>query len=275
MLTRIISGAIIFICILAMVIPGGYVLLGTTCIIAMIGFHELYHALSGTIDIKKPDSFEVVGLVGVAAWYASIHFFGIALESLCTIMAVLFLEMGLYVFRFPKFKCERAIESVFAFIYCPVLLSFIYLTRELPHGIWFVWLIFISSWISDTGAYFFGRALGKHKLAPVLSPKKSVEGAVAGVLSAALIGGIYGLVLKNMGFLTLPYQITMFAVIGGVGSILSQLGDLCASGFKRDRGVKDYGKLIPGHGGIMDRFDSVIVTSPIIFALTFYLFPLA
>ena len=97
-------------------------------------------------------------------------------------------------------------------------------------------------------------------MAPVLSPKKSVEGGIGGVVGAALLGAVYAAVFKQ--------QIVGYAIICGAGALISMVGDLAASAVKRDKGIKDYGKLIPGHGGILDRFDSVIFTAPIIYFLS-------
>ena len=129
-----------------------------------------------------------------------------------------------------------------------------------------VWLIFLCSWGCDTCAYCVGVLIGKHKMAPVLSPKKSIEGAVGGVLGAALLGAIYaaatGAYNPNPAHTPLIY-----AIICGVGALVSMVGDLAASAIKRQENIKDYGTLIPGHGGILDRFDSVIFTAPVIYAL--------
>jgi phosphatidate cytidylyltransferase len=169
--------------------------------------------------------------------------------------------MFVYVFGFPKFNANQVMNTYFSFVYCPVMLSFIFLTRQLENGIYLVWMIFISSWISDTCAYVVGVMIGKHKLAPVLSPKKSIEGSVGGILGAAIVGAIFGAYLDNA--LGLNDFNIILAIVGGVGSVISQVGDLAASAIKRNHDIKDYGKLIPGHGGIMDRFDSVIFTAPI------------
>ena len=119
---------------------------------------------------------------------------------------------------------------------------------------------FICSWGCDTCAYCVGMLIGKHKMAPVLSPKKSIEGAVGGVVGAALLGVAYAAVLHN--------DMIAYAIICAVGALISMVGDLAASAIKRNQGIKDYGKLIPGHGGILDRFDSVIFTAPIIYFLS-------
>ena len=108
---------------------------------------------------------------------------------------------------------------------------------------------------------------GKRKLAPVLSPKKSIEGAIGGALGAAILGAIYGAVVSSR--LVMGNAPVLFAIICAAGAVISQCGDLIASGIKRQHGIKDYGNLIPGHGGVLDRFDSVIFTAPLIYTLLF------
>ena len=111
--------------------------------------------------------------------------------------------------------------------------------------------------------------IGKHKMAPVLSPKKSVEGGIGGILGAALIGVLYALAINHWG--GAEVSVLTYAIIGAAGGAISQIGDLAASAIKRYHNIKDYGKLIPGHGGILDRFDSVIFTAPIIYYLAILL----
>lgn len=161
-------------------------------------------------------------------------------------------------------------SAFFCVAYAPVMLSFIYLVRELPYGVYTVWMIFISSWICDTCAYLTGICIGKHKLAPILSPKKSIEGAVGGIMGSAIVGALYGYFIVES--VVVEQSITwIFVVISAVGAVISQVGDLAASAIKRNQEIKDYGKLIPGHGGVMDRFDSVIFTAPMIYFLTLLL----
>ena len=186
------------------------------------------------------------------------------------LITILIALMFLYVFTFPKYRAEQVMCAFFCVAYAPVMLSFIYLVRVLPYGIYTVWMIFISSWICDTCAYLSGMLLGKHKLAPVLSPKKSVEGAIGGIVGSALVGALYGYFIVEA--VISEQQITwIFVLISAVGAIVSQVGDLAASAIKRNHEIKDYGKLIPGHGGVMDRFDSVIFTAPMIYFLALLL----
>jgi len=153
--------------------------------------------------------------------------------------------------------------AFFGIVYVGVMLSYIYQTRMLPGGQFHVWLIFLCSWGCDTCAYCVGVLIGKHKMAPVLSPKKSIEGAVGGVAGAVLLGVIYAFFTKG--------GMVEYGIICGVGALISMVGDLAASAIKRNQGIKDYGKLIPGHGGILDRFDSVIFTAPVIYYLSLFL----
>ena len=128
-----------------------------------------------------------------------------------------------------------------------------------------MWLIFIGSWGSDTMAYVVGRKLGKTKIAPKLSPKKSLEGLIGGIVGAALIGIIFALIFRTQLLESFSNPILIFGLTGAIGSVVSQIGDMAASAIKRNKGIKDYGTLIPGHGGILDRFDSVIFIAPIVY----------
>jgi phosphatidate cytidylyltransferase len=171
-----------------------------------------------------------------------------------------------FVLRYPSYRTDQVAVAFFGIIYVAVSLSFIYQTRMLPEGEFTVWLIIICSWGCDTMAYVAGRLFGKRRMAPVLSPKKTVEGAVGGVIGAAVIGAIYAAVVRIFTHAGIS-MIFIYAMISAVGALVSMVGDLAASAIKRNHDIKDYGKLIPGHGGILDRFDSVIITSPIIYLL--------
>ena len=120
---------------------------------------------------------------------------------------------------------------------------------------------FVLAFMSDTGAYFIGKAFGKHKLAPNISPKKTVEGVIGGVLGAVAGMLIFTAVLKHC----FGYQVSyIYGVIyGALGSVAAVFGDLCFSLIKRQRGIKDYGYLFPGHGGVLDRFDSMVIVAPL------------
>lgn len=131
---------------------------------------------------------------------------------------------------------------------------------DTAHGKYMYILIFVGAWIPDIAAYFCGRFFGRHKLIPDVSPKKTVEGAIGGVIFGGLSFVLFGFIIDKLGFGE-PRYIEL-ALAGIVIAVVSIFGDLIASLIKRQYGIKDYGKIFPGHGGVMDRFDSIIAISP-------------
>lgn len=254
--TRLISGIILVAVALLTIISGGPVLYLTLLCISLIGMQELYKAAK-----VHEDSFnllEIIGYAGAVLYYLSLVWDKRGYEEIAIVLALILL-MFVYVFSYPKYEAQQIMAAFFGIVYVAVMLSFIYMTRMLPNGKFDVWLIFICSWGCDTFAYCVGMLIGKHKMAPLLSPKKSVEGAVGGIIGAVLLGVVYGMVTGS--------TMVTYGIICGVGALISMIGDLAASAIKRQTGIKDYGRLIPGHGGILDRFDSVIFTAPVIYFL--------
>ena len=262
---RTISSIVLVIIALATILPGGPVLAITLYLISNVAFLELTKAC-GIRTGKKFNALEVTGLLAIAAYYLLIFFAQTHTYFMISVILLLMALMFVYVFSFPKFTANQVMATFFSLIYAPVMLSFIFLTRELEHGEYLVWMIFISSWISDTCAYLVGVLMGKHKLVPQLSPKKTIEGSLGGILGSAVVGALFGVFLLDKTLGGHQFGIMLF-VIGAIGSVISQVGDLAASAIKRNHDIKDYGNLIPGHGGIMDRFDSVIFTAPMIYFL--------
>ena len=254
--TRLISGILLVIAALLTIISGGYVLFFTLLCISLIGMQELYKAMG--IHEDRTGLLEIVGYLDAVLYYISL-LLGFESYGLMAVLVSLILVMFVYVFTYPKYHANQVMAAFFGVVYVAVMLSFILMTRNLPDGKFIVWLIFLCSWGCDTCAYCVGMLIGKHKMAPVLSPKKSVEGGVGGVVGAALLGVIYAAATQG--------PMVEYAVICGIGALISMVGDLAASAIKRNQGIKDYGKLIPGHGGILDRFDSVIFTAPVIYYL--------
>ena len=257
--TRLISGIVLVIVLIATVGTGGNVLFGLLAVVSLIGLTELYKV----VEVQNK-LLGVVGYLAAVAYYALLYTGNLQYMTLLTIV-FLVLIMAVYVFTFPNHKSEQVMTVFFGLFYVAVMLSYIYQTRMLEDGGVVVWLIFLSSWGCDTCAYCAGMLLGKHKMAPKLSPKKSVEGGVGGVVGAALLGALFALAMNQWA--GAHASVLEYAVICGVGGMISQVGDLAASAIKRNHDIKDYGKLIPGHGGILDRFDSVIFTAPIIYYL--------
>ena len=261
--TRLISGIVLVVLALVLVIAGGGILFAAVGMISLIGLFELYRVMK----IERTP----LGLIGYGACVSYYGLLWFDKEQYVTLMAIaaLMLLMSVYVFTFPKYKTEEITVSFFGVFYVAVMLSYLYQVRRMSDGIYLVWLIFLSSWGCDTCAYCAGMLLGRHKLAPVLSPKKSIEGAVGGVVGAAVLGLIYASVFgQHMAEVANPQAACAAAC--AIAAMISQVGDLAASAIKRNHQVKDYGHLIPGHGGVLDRFDSMIFTAPaIFFAITF------
>lgn len=264
--TRLISSIILVLIALVTMLQGGYLLAAVLWFISLVAFRELGRACKIHTPGKSVNALEVVGAGSITVYYILLVLRIGQTERMLCILFFLIAFMFVYVFAYPKFHADQVMAAFFSVIYAPVMFSYIYLTRELSYGVYIVWMIFISSWICDSCAYLTGMSIGKHKLAPVLSPKKSIEGAIGGVVGSALVGGLYGAFIVEKA-VTGQDVTWVFVLIGAVGAVISQVGDLAASAIKRNHDIKDYGNIIPGHGGIMDRFDSVIFTAPLIYGL--------
>lgn len=190
-------------------------------------------------------------------------------EMIIFLLIVSFLVMLCIPVITEKYNFVDVAITMFGFLYVAVFFGFITLVNLKPYGNYYVWLIFIASWLCDTAAYYAGRFLGKHKLNPRVSAKKTIEGSIGGLLGStiactifAYIAGSYGASIKAFdGF-----------IIGLLCGVLCQFGDLAASSIKRYCETKDYSNLIPGHGGILDRFDSILFASVVVYYyITFFM----
>lgn len=260
---RLGSGICLIALILLTIIPGGQILFFANLLVSLMGVYELYRVLG----VEK-NSLGLTGYLFTILYYVLIYtdkiYEGLFVVSLFALFLICLLAQ--YVFMFPKYKTNDISNTLMGMIYAGVLLSYVYLIRQGIDGQYTVWLIFLCSWGSDTCAYLAGVAFGKHKMAPVLSPKKSIEGAIGGVVGAAALGALYASIFSEKIWMP-GNTIIVFAVICAVGALISMIGDLAASAIKRNHEIKDYSNLIPGHGGIMDRFDSVIIVAPIVWLL--------
>lgn len=258
--TRLFSGIVLVAVALVLIITGGDVLLFSTLVISYIGMLELYRIFH--IEKKLPG---MVGYLAATVYYCNLKWDFLS-DSMILILGCLMALMFVYVFTYPTYRTEQMLAAFFGVFYVAAMLSYVYQTRMLARGAYIVWLIFLCSWGCDTCAYCVGMLIGKHKMSPKLSPKKSVEGAVGGVVGAVLLTILYGMLFQTAMQITVQ-QVFIMAAISAVGALVSMVGDLTASAIKRNYEIKDYGTLIPGHGGILDRFDSVIFTAPIIYFL--------
>lgn len=189
----------------------------------------------------------------------------------------IFFFAGIYVFAVQVSAClagnripsERVYSSIGLVLYVVICMTAIsqirYLDNGNDEGKYIYLLIFFGGWISDTFAYFTGRFLGKHKLCPSISPKKTIEGSIGGVLANIIVFAGYALVLRSQ--FEIQANVIFFGILGALFSVVGQFGDLFASCIKRHYGIKDYGKMFPGHGGVLDRFDSTLAIALVMLLL--------
>lgn len=271
---RLRSSVIITIIAVAAIMAGGYVLWAVLGIVSIIGLNELYKVVG--IDKKN---LGYVGWFGVIAWYILLLFrqtnqitvYNCFILTLALIAFLLVIMLAVFVAGFPDYSLEQLAVAFLGVFYVGFSLSFIYLTRMTDGGNLSVWLVFLGSWGADTSAYVVGRKIGRHKITPKLSPKKSLEGFIGGVVGAALLSFIFSFIFRNSLAKSFSNPCLVFTITAAIASVISMFGDLAASAIKRQKQVKDYGKLIPGHGGILDRFDSVIFVAPMIYLLLWFL----
>lgn len=263
-ITRTISGAVLLLIIFSTMILGGPVWLVVTGILSVIGLFELYRALEIDKSIMAAAGYLFDILIFVTLYF---EFDNLLIAIFVTYFVFI---MALYVIAWPKYEVTHVTKALFSIFYAGLCMSYLYQMRVLENGIFYIWLIFIGAWGSDTCAYLTGILIGKHKIPSTLSPKKTIEGCVGGIAGAALIGFIYGIWADNHMDVTWYYSI-IFSIVGAVSSVLSQIGDLAASAVKRNSEIKDYGRLIPGHGGVMDRFDSILFIAPIIYYMLIFI----
>lgn len=262
--TRLLSGIVLVVLAVILIISGGEVLLFSTLAISCIGMFELYRVFS----VEK-SLLAAAGYLSAILFYCNLEWHFLP-DILMLFMGFMILLMFIYVLTYPKFKADQVLAVFFGVFYVAVMLSYVYQIRTLKNGLYLAFLVFLCSWGCDTCAYCVGVLIGKHKMSPKLSPKKSVEGAVGGVLGSAFLTAMYCFIFRSPMALT-GAEIGILALIAAAAGLISMVGDLTASAIKRNYDIKDYGKLIPGHGGILDRFDSMIITAPIIYFLALHM----
>ena len=239
--------------------------------LGVIGAHELLAAVSGAEKTKS--LWVLAGFMAVCtvfSTYAGMEAYkGTVLVAvpwlLCASVVLLFLLAVRWFGRENAVAFQDVCAVLLGGVAIPLAMSCLLRLRLMEFGGGLVLMPLVAAFMSDSAALFTGMACGKHKLAPKASPKKTVEGAVGG-----LVGGIVGMVLFRIVFFFVTVQalsIGWCMVIGLVGAYMGQLGDLSFSVIKRQCGIKDYGRLLPGHGGVLDRFDSVIFAAPVVWMI--------
>lgn len=252
MKTRILSG-LAMVPLLAIFYFRGYVLFIGVFILAIMALKEFYDGFRA-MDVK-PAHF--IGFLSVLGLYALGLF---RLEEkwyLLWIFGTVVITM-LYLFNIEKRKLEDAMATLTGVFYVGFFSYHLVLVDQTgEYGI-LVWLVIFSAFGTDIMAYFTGVLMGKHKLCPKISPKKTIEGSIGGILGSVILCGLFGWIFVRPLFIHC-------IIIGVLGGVFSQCGDLTASIFKRKMGIKDYGNLIPGHGGVLDRIDSILFTAPMVY----------
>ncbi len=258
MKTRIIAAGVLLPIFLLVVLaaPGIFtaILFG---VMASIGAYELLHN-TGFVKHIRLTVYAMVMAFLVSLWS---YYDCSAVTALMGILILASVLMAEVMYSRMKLPVGIVAACLAAGLLIPYLFTSLVRIRQMEAGRFFIIVPFILAFLSDSGAYFAGIFFGKHKLAPDISPKKTVEGLAGGVLGAMLGMLLYGLVLQ----LAFKFEVNYFYALlyGALGSLTAAFGDLCFSVIKRQTGIKDYGNLIPGHGGILDRFDSMIFVGPL------------
>ena len=242
--------------------------------ISIVGAIAVYELLHSTGYVKS------WLILGVSLIYALIvPFFStmdirgmqiwVTLAYFCVLFAVLLIAH-------QKVQFQEIAVAFFISLLVPMALAMLVLMRDRSaHGMFYTLLVCVASWVADSAAYFVGRAFGKHKMAPLISPNKTVEGAIGGVVFSAIFfllfcGGYQQIMLR---FFNQQIEIAWLSAfgVGVLCTVMGVIGDLMASVVKRQTGIKDFGNIMPGHGGVMDRFDSFLFVAPTLYlALQFF-----
>ncbi len=257
MKTRILTGLVLMPILVLVLLSNIHVITCAIALISVIGLYEFYKATG----VKESKLLSVLGyamgLVAVFGRYVPSRF---VMPIIYVFMLLLFVVM---LKEHKTVSVNQAGLVIFSIIYIPVFLSTLADIYSLGNGIYYLWIVFIGAFMTDTFAYFCGCFFGKHKLCPNISPKKTIEGSIGGSLCSVAIVLLYGLLVDKKFGIDISY--IKLAVLGVLIAVISQIGDLTASIIKRKYGVKDYGTIFPGHGGVLDRLDSIIATAPLVY----------
>ena len=240
--------------------------------LSVIAAHELLTAVCGAEKAKRWTALPAVtgALVIAAVYFSGEHYAdspaGTVLRWLIAAAVLALLLASVLTYGRPgALVLQDVCVMAVAGLVIPWAFSCMLQLRMLPHGAGMVLMPLVAAFCSDSAALFTGMACDRHKMAPLVSPHKTVEGALGGIA-----GGVVGMVIFRIVFYfctLVPLHIGWCVVIGRAGALMGELGDLSFSVIKRQVGIKDYGRLLPGHGGVLDRFDSVLFAAPMIWMI--------
>lgn len=258
MLKRIISALIGAPLLLGLAYMGGMYTAFLVTLLSLLALREFL----GLGKLMGNPVWYAFGITGAVIWLA-ILFWGYTDWLPAVVIVWLLLCLGRAGIAYPGVTAANAGFNFLAWIYTVVLISHLYLLRQLDAGVKWVFFTFFLVWANDTGAYLVGRAWGRHPLAPRVSPNKTVEGAIGGLLLSMLTGLVSWRWIGR-------FEWEFFLILSLLAAAVAQVGDLFESALKREAGVKDSGNLIPGHGGILDRFDSLVFALPVVYYLVLW-----
>jgi len=226
---------------------------------ALIGQKEFYH-------LQESDGFQLQKFLGLLMGALLLSGFYKGNGAMVSGILVLFVLLAMVFRTFSGREVTQAVREIsvtcFGLFYVPYLFGYLLLLRGLPEGRPWIFFLFLTVWAGDTGAYYLGTRYGKRKLFPKVSPKKTLEGSAGGLLGSLIAGGV-----GNFFFTIPPEGVVTMALWGAGLGLIGQVGDLAESILKRSSGLKDSGGLLPGHGGVLDRFDSILFAAPALYYL--------
>jgi phosphatidate cytidylyltransferase len=264
--TRVISALVGLILLIAVLYLGSIVLGVVVSIIAAIGLYEFYNSaakLKNIQPIKPVGYLSIIPLLLLGLEETGWYKLDLGILTGISVCVVIFLSMAFIVFGHKRYNIIDACVTAFGIAYVPFLMSFLILIRKMDFGILLIWLIFIGAWGTDTMAYTFGRLFGKRKIVPEISKNKTMAGAIGGILGCVALMFVFGLISRS--FFGLELSAAALVLLGLFCGVISQIGDWSASAVKRYVNVKDYGSIMPGHGGVLDRFDSILFVAPVVY----------
>lgn len=235
-----------------------FVVNAVAALLSVAGVFELYRA-AGLLRYRAMRTLSILIAVGFPFLEIPHFYYASAALLLCAIALFLSLMRVYYKKRLDQLWFVFLIAALI-----PVQFSALGYMSAMPNGLYYLLLVILISYGTDTAAYLTGSLLGRHKLAPRLSPKKSVEGFVGGLVFSVLLSWGFGALLGGAFDVAVDYP--MLVLLGFCAGIVAQIGDLCMSLLKRSYGVKDYGTILPGHGGVLDRFDSMLFVAPFVYS---------